>query len=241
MADPTEREHLSPQGPIGIGAGGSSPPVTLLHLIEGRRRDPASNLASCGYPEAATEELSVPHPRHRTLVLVGFVVRASRASAVVPPTRVVLLASTARIRCSRRHSARLSDPRRLAFGRESFAVSCPLALAGNACYPASCSSARGFASRFSQRSPHGRRLVFSSGRCDQPPGGLSPPSHRACWAHTTRRRRAFAPRRLASVRVRARGPDRSATGASAPATNDGVLDLDVRVRVVDELSDVHVH
>ena len=32
-------------------------------------------------------------------------------------------------------SARLPDLRRLAFGRESFAVSCPLALTGAASYP----------------------------------------------------------------------------------------------------------
>ena len=47
----------------------------------------------------------------------------------------------------------------------------------------SCTSARGFASRFFQRSPHRRRLAVHLGRHDQLPGGLSPPSHRPCWAH----------------------------------------------------------
>src|SRR5690606_18291804 len=39
---------------------------------------------------------------------------------------------------------------------------------------------------FFQRSPHGRRLAVRFGPYDQVPGGLSPPDHRPCWAHTTR-------------------------------------------------------
>jgi hypothetical protein len=46
-----------------------------------------------------------------------------------------------------------------------------------------CSSAHRFATRFFQPSPHGRGLAVHLGRYDQLPGGLSPPSHRPCWAH----------------------------------------------------------
>jgi hypothetical protein len=49
----------------------------------------------------------------------------------------------------------------------------------------SCSSARGFAPRCFQPSPRGRGLAVCLGRYDQLPGGLSPPSHRSCWAHST--------------------------------------------------------
>src|SRR5690606_13176465 len=38
--------------------------------------------------------------------------------------------------------------------------------------------------RFFQRSPHGRRLAARFGPYDQVPGGLSPPDHRPCWAHS---------------------------------------------------------
>src|SRR3990172_2932163 len=78
------------------------------------------------------------------------------------------------------------DLRRLSLGRESFAALCPLALLGNASSSGSSSSARRFASRFFQRSPHGRRLAVRLGRYDQLPGGLAPPSHPPCWAHTTK-------------------------------------------------------
>src|SRR5437870_1529153 len=75
------------------------------------------------------------------------------------------------------------DLRRLSLGRESFAASCPLALLGTAFSSGSCSSARRFAPRCFQRSPHGRRLAVRLGRYDQLPGGLTPPSHPPCWAH----------------------------------------------------------
>jgi hypothetical protein len=75
------------------------------------------------------------------------------------------------------------------FGRESFAVSGPLALTGAPHIRralsadeerASCSSARKFTTRFFQRRPRGRtgvpacHLAVRVGRCDQLPFGLSP-------------------------------------------------------------------
>ena len=42
----------------------------MLPPFKGLRRNAASDLAPCGYPEAVAQELAAPHPRHRTLVLV---------------------------------------------------------------------------------------------------------------------------------------------------------------------------
>src|SRR5690606_32583741 len=44
--------------------------------------------------------------------------------------------------------------------------------------------------RFFQRSPHGRRFAARFGPYDQVPGGLSPPDHRPCWAHSANGRSA---------------------------------------------------
>ena len=81
------------------------------------------------------------------------------------------------------------DLRRLSLGRESFAFMCPLALLGNASYPVSVRRLAGSLPRFFQRSPRGRRLAVRFGRYDQVPGGLSPPDHCPCWAHTRKRSR----------------------------------------------------
>src|SRR5215472_9228597 len=46
-----------------------------------------------------------------------------------------------------------------------------------------CSSSRGFVPHCFQDAPRGLPLVVPLGRCDQLPGGLTPPSHRSCRAH----------------------------------------------------------
>ena len=74
-------------------------------------------------------------------------------------------------------------------GRESFAVTCPLALIRPASHPVSVRRSTGLATRFFQHSPHGRRLAVHSGRRDQLPRGLPPPSRCSCWAHNERSRR----------------------------------------------------
>ena len=82
-------------------------------------------------------------------------------------------------------SGPLSDLHRLSLSRESFAVCCPLTLLGNASYRVRVLTRR-FASRFFQQYPHGRRLAVYSGRYDQLPGGLAPPSHDPFWAYNRR-------------------------------------------------------
>ena len=68
-------------------------------------------------------------------------------------------------------------------GRESFAVICPLALSRPALHPVSIRRPTGLASRCFQRFSRDPRLAVRSGRCDQLPRGLSPPSRLSCWAH----------------------------------------------------------
>ena len=46
----------------------------------------------------------------------------------------------------------------------------------------------GLATRFFRRFAHAPRFAVRSGRCDQLPGGLPPPSQRSCWAHISARR-----------------------------------------------------
>ena len=69
------------------------------------------------------------------------------------------------------------------FGRESFAVISPLALHRAARYPVAVRHPAGLAPRCFQHSPHGRCLAVHSGRRDQLPRGLPPPSRWSCWAH----------------------------------------------------------
>src|SRR5437870_11476409 len=71
-------------------------------------------------------------------------------------------------------------------GREGFAVPGPLALLGAASYPLPVRRlAVSLLASFSAGVAAGR-LALCSGRCDLLPRGLSPPSHRSCWAHQAR-------------------------------------------------------
>ena len=85
----------------------------------------------------------------------------------------------------RTHSfiAQPPDLRRLTLGHKSFAVSCPLALVGNAFYPVLVHRLTIYAPRFlpTLGRPHAVALHFA--HCDQLAGGLAPPGVRSCWAH----------------------------------------------------------
>lgn len=85
----------------------------------------------------------------------------------------------------RTHSfiAQPPDLRRLTLGHKSFAVSCPLALVGNAFYPVLVHRLTIYAPRFlpTLGRPHAVALHFA--HCDQLAGGLAPPGVRPCWAH----------------------------------------------------------
>jgi len=90
--------------------------------------------------------------------------------------------------------AQSPDLRHLSLGRESFAVSGPLALLGTASYPVSVRRLAGSLHRFVQRFGRPRHLAVRLDRYDQLSEGLSPPSHRPGWAHYRNGRGRYRPR-----------------------------------------------
>jgi hypothetical protein len=80
--------------------------------------------------------------------------------------------------------ARAPDLRSLTLDRESFAVTCPLALSATPLIRFLFVAPQVSLLRFFQQLAHARRLAVRSGRCDQLPKGLTPPSEWSCWAHT---------------------------------------------------------
>ena len=85
----------------------------------------------------------------------------------------------------RTHSfiAQPPDLRRPTLGHKSFAVSCPLALGGNALYPVLVHRLTIYAPRFLPTLGRPYAVALHFAHCDQLAGGLAPPGVRPCWAH----------------------------------------------------------
>ena len=85
----------------------------------------------------------------------------------------------------RTHSfiAQPPDLRRPTLGHKSFAVSCPLALGGNALYPVLVHRLTIYAPRFLPTLGLPNAVALHFAHCDQLAGGLAPPGVRSCWAH----------------------------------------------------------
>ncbi len=90
----------------------------------------------------------------------------------------------------RTHSfiAQPPDLRRPTLGHKSFAVSCPLALGGNALYPVLVHRLTIYAPRFLPTLGRPYAVALHFAHCDQLAGGLAPPGVRPCWAHMQKAR-----------------------------------------------------
>src|SRR5512138_1847504 len=83
-------------------------------------------------------------------------------------------------------SAQSPDLQHLSLGRESFAVTCPLALLGTASYPVSVRRlADSLPASFGAPLAVGA-LRFARDPCDRVPQRTSTSKSRPCWAHTRR-------------------------------------------------------
>ena len=76
--------------------------------------------------------------------------------------------------------ARAPDLRDISLVAKSFTISCSLALIYPAFYPISVRRPTGLATRFFQQLSRDHHLAVRSGRCDQLPRGLPPPSRCSC-------------------------------------------------------------
>jgi len=135
-------------------------------------------IASCNYGDIIHEFIA----KWNNMASADFSLRIClrrpfRHKARSPQVRAALLHRT---------TAAFTPPR---LGHESFAVSCPLALLGNAFYAVLVYRLAIYAPRFLPTLGRPRAVALRFIRCDQLMAGLAPAGVRPCWAHKTQRPR----------------------------------------------------